>query len=521
MSLACNICFIPSMLALASAVMTFFDRARIDPERRTSAMVQASLGLFMATVWPLAIAGGMAFGVMSMTDQQRADVVAGYMRAFSGYMPEREGKPAEAVQVLQVPAEHDPATPLPTAIFLHGYGSTPDLVRDAYFERLANGYGMAIIGVSAPLEWASEEENESPGYQWLEFPVTDAMRVTAALDALEGQVVPESGRSVLFGFSQGAAVAAELAAREPERYAGAILISPGAFTKLALASLAKSARLDQRYVITVGAGEDADTLTAARAYERALREHGAEVQLREVAGQTEHDLPDDFYAQFGPWLEYVLAPRGGLARVTSERSLVEARFRELAAQTIAEGYTAPEDLGQWLLDDLGATSLETPGELADAIVNELLQARRAEEAGWPAETDCDRLDRAFGDLIESGILARQHYEDCGTCAMAAIGGELDAAKTADKPLRGYTFFHMQDTEGAARGEGLYLSYGAAGDFGDDEAAKAAYREAALAIGHEVVEKLRAAGLQTTWSGELDERIAITPLDWKRRLFQPQ
>ena len=52
----------------------------------------------------------------------------------------------------------------------------------------------------------------------------------------------------------------------------------------------------------------------------------------------------------------------------------------------------------------------------------------AAQATWPAETDCDRLDKAFADLEQHGIVARQNFSDCGTCGVAEIPAEIDAAK---------------------------------------------------------------------------------------------
>jgi hypothetical protein len=72
-------------------------------------------------------------------------------------------------------------------------------------------------------------------------------------------------------------------------------------------------------------------------------------------------------------------------------------------------------------------------------------------------------------------------------------------------VRGYAFYHEQDTESAAGGGGLYLNYGSC-----DEGT-----EAAVAIGHEIVAALKAKGLDPDWNGSLEKRIGL-PLDWKRR-----
>jgi hypothetical protein len=82
---------------------------------------------------------------------------------------------------------------------------------------------------------------------------------------------------------------------------------------------------------------------------------------------------------------------------------------------------------------------------------------------------------------------------------------MGQAEKAGRPSRGYTFFHVQDTEHAVGGESLYLSYGAAEN---DQAAS-------VAIGHEVVAALARHGLTPAWNGKPAHRIAL-PLTWQRR-----
>jgi hypothetical protein len=142
---------------------------------------------------------------------------------------------------------------------------------------------------------------------------------------------------------------------------------------------------------------------------------------------------------------------------------------------------------------------------ATAVADQAVVAHRAAEASWSPVTDCDRLDAAFTELDDAGVLARQHYRCCATCGTQDILDELQLAEKAGRPARGYTFFHVQDTEHAVSGEALYLSYGA-GESGNPDAA---------AIGHEVVDTLRRHGLSPAWNGKVAHRICL-PLEWQRR-----
>lgn len=177
---------------------------------------------------------------------------------------------------------------------------------------------------------------------------------------------------------------------------------------------------------------------------------------------------------------------------------------------VAAGYETPEEIMQaaedYLADDLDPRQIQLA---SGPMLQRALAAHAEDEATWPILTDCDKLDAAFAALERKGVIARQNFSCCGNCGSTEIWGEIDAARDAGDPAHGYAFFHMQDTERAADGDGLYLNYGAV-DEGE---------AAALAVGHEIVGELEAKGLQTDWNGSWDQRIAVS-LDWKRRRTRP-
>ena len=153
-------------------------------------------------------------------------------------------------------------------------------------------------------------------------------------------------------------------------------------------------------------------------------------------------------------------------------------------------------------DDMAPEELRP---LAQKLLRQALAEQRAAERRWPAETDCDRLDSAFAALEQAGVVARQNFSCCGNCGATEIWDEVRALEDAGAEVRGYTFYHMQDTESAVDGGGLYLNYGAC------EEGEAA----ALAVARDIVAELEANGLETDWDGSWDKRIGVT-LDWKRR-----
>ncbi len=193
-------------------------------------------------------------------------------------------------------------------------------------------------------------------------------------------------------------------------------------------------------------------------------------------------------------------------------SLAEAR--QFVDMLVAGGFVGEDDivesavgsLSDWLKDSESGTVEESQlWEAARAMVGEALAHHQAEQANWPAVTDCDRLDAAFEELGRDGIVCRPDFSCCGTCGAIEILDEMEAAERQGLPVRGYTFYHQQDTEHAVEGDGICLNYGST-DEGD---------AAAVAIGHEVVHALRRHGLTVEWNGDISKRIEVG-MDWKRR-----
>ncbi|MDO7835690.1 hypothetical protein Q4610_11620 [Sphingobium sp. HBC34] len=142
---------------------------------------------------------------------------------------------------------------------------------------------------------------------------------------------------------------------------------------------------------------------------------------------------------------------------------------------------------------------------ASAALRAALADHRAAERDWGENTDCDRLDAAFVALEAEGVIARQNFTCCGICGASEIWDEIEAARDEGERVEGYVFFHMQDTEAAVEGHGLYLNYGACTE---GEAA-------AIAIGYRIVAQLEAQGLTTQWGGRLEQRIGVA-MAWKKR-----
>jgi len=174
---------------------------------------------------------------------------------------------------------------------------------------------------------------------------------------------------------------------------------------------------------------------------------------------------------------------------------------------VAAGYAPLDEIVEEAVSMFADDTLDPPAlrAAARAVAEQALAAHVTDQSTWAEVTDCDRLDAAFAELDGAGIVARQHFSCCGTCGAHEIRDEMDQAEKAGRVLRGFTFFHVQDTEHAVGGDGLYLSYGAA----EQE------QSASVAIGHEVVAALDRHGLAPAWNGKIAHRIAL-PVRWQRR-----
>lgn len=152
-----------------------------------------------------------------------------------------------------------------------------------------------------------------------------------------------------------------------------------------------------------------------------------------------------------------------------------------------------------------------PGELDAADVEQAVDAavRAHEQAqkGWPATTDCDRLDAAFVALTRQGLVALQN---AGYTQSDGYEDVTEAYRNAPDKSRitGYCYYHGQDLARAVGGGGLFLAFGPM-DANTEETE-------GPRIGALVANALQQAGLEVRWNGSFNQRICIPAFDWKRR-----
>lgn len=231
---------------------------------------------------------------------RRWPTVLAYMKAGQRYW-EASGV-SETSLVLPQGATSDKALPL--FIGLHGLGhNAREFVGPAMYQVLADEMGVAFLGVSGTIPRGKKT------FVWSEDPGKDLDRIDAALKELAGKVTPAAGQTVLFGFSQGAIVAADLAARHPDRFAGAIVISPG--NAVDIETTVPEARPEHRrqgIVVACGALEHTATVAKTKHFAMMFQTLGARVFLKLYPDVHAHGLPPDYTQRLPDWGKFILNP---------------------------------------------------------------------------------------------------------------------------------------------------------------------------------------------------------------------
>lgn len=189
-----------------------------------------------------------------------------------------------------------------------------------------------------------------------------------------------------------------------------------------------------------------DTLTSLRAQARLGQQRFGDIMVSHV-----HDLIED-----------------GLDQYVEDPELLPTDDPELLADWMA-----------FLLDEEFAEMIQEQGEEGTLL-------------------DSERLTAAFTELDAAGILARENYTCCNTCATAELAGEAEQLRGGRErdglpPIRGYVYYHQQDAERLMPGLG-YGSY------------VADTPEEHTAVGREIVETMRRHGLTPGWNGDPGTKI---------------
>jgi predicted esterase len=222
--------------------------------------------------------------------------VLGYLTEYREFW---RASDAEDHQIL-LPANYD-GEPIPVFVWLHGRGDRAASYIFPELQEIADRERVAFVSVSGT-------QVEGPrSYSWAEDLNANEARIQAALAKFEPQLKVQSGRVALGGFSQGGLVAAELAALQPNRYCGALVMSPGGLSKLRLTALEPTDAHRKQVVIAVcGAGEHQVTVFVTKECADWFKKAGAQVQHLPYPDMADHSPPPDLEARLPEWVPVLL-----------------------------------------------------------------------------------------------------------------------------------------------------------------------------------------------------------------------
>jgi Domain of unknown function (DUF6891) len=181
---------------------------------------------------------------------------------------------------------------------------------------------------------------------------------------------------------------------------------------------------------------------------------------------------------------------------------------EHLATLVRGGYLTADEIVEAVTEAMEDEKIDTKGIPLTALVRERMAERCREVDSRPSAYA--RLQRAFEQLEQGGVLARENYWCCQTCAYSAIDQEIAEASERGEEPRGYVLFHNQDTDRAVETGSLMLRYG-----GVTEDPKSQGVAATKKIGDEIVALLRSLDFQPEWSGSPDDVITL-PIEWDKR-----
>lgn len=224
------------------------------------------------------------------------------------------------------------------------------------------------------------------------------------------------------------------------------------------------------------------------------------VESKSIVGVVEDGLHRCAVTRGAAVAAMPLRPQG---RHMTEKTKTDAA--EAIRDLVWSGFYTASDIYETITEDVYERVEIDTAWVETEIQSEF--ARKAEdEKNWPAETDCDRLNRVFGTLNDAGIIALQnagYTQSEGLEDVTQAYYDLGAARSGRD---GYCFYHGQDLERAVNGQGIMLTFG---DIDGDDTR-------GVEVGRRIVAVLEDAGFAVKWPGTIQQRIEVPVLKWQRR-----
>lgn len=230
---------------------------------------------------------------------QLADRLQAWLRYYANH-------PVYAEELI-VPAGYTPDKPIPVVVGLHGYGDNPhDFNIPTFYQELADEKQIAFLMVSGTVTFGPKS------FKWSTNRSQDAERINLAFQRVADKLTPAPGKVVTLGFSHGAMVATHVPLRNPDMYAGGIVLSPGGppeDERLPQGG-AVNGNQTQHFVMLANAGEFPGNVAMARSAEKLAKDiFKCQTLLRIKEGDDMHSFPSDYFEQLGGWIDFALSGR--------------------------------------------------------------------------------------------------------------------------------------------------------------------------------------------------------------------
>lgn len=208
---------------------------------------------------------------------------------------ETQGQPATTLVLPQGYTKE--RGPIWVFAWFHDSGSNPhELIdpvdEDAECRLLADRFNIAFVGISGTISRGKK------AYAWADDPVRDFERVQSAVAEVSKRLAIQPAGIVALGNGQGGRIALDLAARHPETFAGAIVLSPGT-PRSRLAEIAEPHALLAKRSFVLG-GSESETLEPSAWLEKAKAR--VTVEMLPAGG---HAIPINFSRSFPNWFKIV------------------------------------------------------------------------------------------------------------------------------------------------------------------------------------------------------------------------
>ncbi len=136
-----------------------------------------------------------------------------------------------------------------------------------------------------------------------------------------------------------------------------------------------------------------------------------------------------------------------------------------------------------------------------------IEKAKAEQMLWPEVTDCDKLDAAFEELDQLGVIAAHNFTCCLSCGRAEMEDLLNDESNSSSYYWGGCFYHSQDTLSAVDYGNLSIAF----------LTKDMSENSQRMLGGLITEVCWDYDLKASWDSSIYTRVNVE-LDWKRRLL---